>query len=304
MKESTVSIGAMSTGRRIWSWTAIVISVLVLLLALVGIAGTWVARGVVIETGTAVLTSIEEVAGIGREAVGTVNGVVSEVQAVTSQVESAVDNIAQNVSDQGLIMTLLPPEREQQLRNAAERIGDAVASIVATVNAVRDLLDAIDSIPFVEAPRLDPERVTRMETEVQEFRDGLEQLAADIQQFRDGIAGDISRISNAAGAVTDRLGTTSANLNEVDSSLADVQNRARALRENLATIMTVIAIVITLFLAWVIYGMAALARGHWTTLHQRAPMPVLEAISQSPEPVTKAVTSKVEGDPQDEEGAE
>jgi hypothetical protein len=271
-----------------------VISLLVLLITLLGIVGTWIARGVVIDVGTAVLTGIEEVAGIGREAATTVNGVVTEVQSVTGQVETAVDEIAQNVSDQGLVLTLLPPEQEQKIYDAAAKISETVASIVSTFNALQDLLDAIDSIPFVEAPRLDPEKVANLESTAEAISNELEQFAASIQQFRDDAAGNISRVSGAAGAVTDRLDTTVTNLNEVDSALANVQTRAQTLRENLATIVTVIAVVITLILAWVVYGMAALTRNHWRALHPAAPQPAAIAVAPVTEPEVGIATTAMD----------
>jgi hypothetical protein len=271
-----------------------VISLLVLLITLLGIVGTWITRGVVIDVGTAVLTGIEEVAGIGREAATTVNGVVTEVQSVTGQVETAVDEIAQNVSDQGLVLTLLPPEQEQKIYDAAAKISETVASIVSTFNALQDLLDAIDSIPFVEAPRLDPEKVANLESTAEAISNELEQFAASIQQFRDDAAGNISRVSGAAGAVTDRLDTTVTNLNEVDSALANVQTRAQTLRENLATIVTVIAVVITLILAWVVYGMAALTRNHWRALHPAAPQPATIAVAPVTEPEVGIATTAMD----------
>ncbi len=229
--------------------------------------------------GTAVLTSIEQVAGIGRGAVESVRGVATGIQSVTGEVESAVGEIAQNVSDQGVILTLLPTQQEQRVRDAGARVREAVASIVSAYNALQDLLDAIDRIPFVDAPRLDPEKAANLASTAESLQNELEQYAASIQQFRDNAAGSVSRVSDAAGAVTTRLDTTVSNLNEVDSNLADIQTSAQTLTENLVTIVTITAIVITLFLVWTIYGMVLLTQNHWRILHPPARQAEVTAVA-------------------------
>ena len=273
--EESKSRPELSTGRRIWIVTAMVISIIVLVLNVAGIAGTWVARGVVIDIGIATFETIDQVAGIGREGAAAVDDVVAEIRTVTGEVVAAVDEIASDVSNKGIVLTLLPPEKEQRLYDAADRVGETVDSILSVIEAVTGLLEAIDSIPFINLPKPDPAEVEEMQANVQALADDVEQLASDIQQFRDEAAGEISRISSAAEEVGGRLDNTRANLSEIDSSLADIQERANAIKQRFSTIVTVIAVILTLLLAWVAYGMVALTRNYWAELRAPSQPPAL-----------------------------
>lgn len=257
----------MSTGRRVWLWSAIVISVLVLILTLGGIVGTWVARGAAIDVVNGLMDGIDRLAGAGRDGTGLVNSRVGELRATVGEVESAVDEIAQNVSDRGLILTLLPPEKEQELITRAERIKETADSILAAIEAAIDLYTTIDNIPLVNLPRPDEEKLQAVQSDIQAIQDGVDQLTTDIQQFRDDAAAQVGRVSAAAGEINGLMGTAEQTLAQIDEDLARVQTRAQELAGQVATIATLAAIVITLILAWIVYALANTAYGHWQELH-------------------------------------
>lgn len=253
----------MSTGRKMWIWTALVISALILLLLVGGLAGTWVVRNVLDDIVTAGLTAVHDVAGVGREQTAKINGFVGELRGKIGEVEVAVGQVAQNVQDQGLIVTLLPPEKEQELQDVADRITEAVDSIAGVVEAAVGVWDALDSIPFIDMPQLEPERAARLEAGVGEIATSVDQLATDIQAFRDGSAETIGTVAQAANQVNTRLGTTENNLTALDAELANVQTRAMALIDLFRLVATITALVTTLILAWLIYALIILMRRYW-----------------------------------------
>ncbi len=257
----------LSTGRRVWLWTAVIISGIVLLLAAAGIIGTWVGRSVVIDVADGVLDGVYQLAGVGREGVVLVNGHTDDLRVAVEEVETAVDEISQNVSDKGLVLTLLPPEKEQKLADTADRIDEAANNIRSIVVAVVELIDAVSKIPFVNIPEPDPAKVESLQSDILAIQTGVDQLAADIQAFRDDAAGSVDKISGAAGEVASELGNIQDELATIDSNLNDLQTRTGELKSSIRFWTFFIALGLSLLLAWVIYGMVMLIRQKWAELH-------------------------------------
>ena len=257
---------SLSTGRRVWAITAIIISVLVLLLSAAGTVGTWIGRSAVIDVNDSLMEGIDQLAGAGRQGATRLGEGVDEIQATLDEVESAVDEVAENISDRGLVMTLLPPEKEEKLVNTADKIGETLNSITSVVETALDLYKTVDNIPLVNLPKPDEANVQALKDDVQGIQDGVEQLAAGIQEFRDGAASGISNISTAAGNVNDRLETTSQNLSDLDDNLADLQTRANDWQDRFRTIVTILALVLTLILIWGIFAMVNLIMKYWAEL--------------------------------------
>jgi uncharacterized phage infection (PIP) family protein YhgE len=256
----------LSTGRRVWIFAAIGISLLVLLLSVAGIAGTWVVRAVALDVTTGVLDGVDQVAGVGREGVAQLGGDAADLRATVSEVESAVDQIAQNVTDKGLVLTLLPPETEQELDATAERIGESLDDIRSLIRAAVDLIDAVSSLPFVNVPEPDPEEVQALENDVNAIGDAVDQLAADIQAFRDGVATEIAAVSAAVSEVNGWLEKIQQGLGEIDGGLSRVQERANQIAGRLRLWATVIAVLLSMIQAWVSYALVTLIRAYWAEL--------------------------------------
>ena len=261
--EQTKSI---STGYRIWAISAIIISVLVLLLSAAGTVGIWVGRNAAIGVNDTLMESIDHLAGAGRQAASRLGEGVGEINAFVVEVESAVDEIAQNVSDKGVVMTLLPPEKEQNIVDAADNIGETLSSIVSAVETAFDLYKSVDDIPFINLPKPEEARVQALDDNVQEIQDSVDQLVADIQDFRDGAASEVSKVSAAAGEVSDLLGETTQNLTDLDSDLGDLQTRANEWKDRFRTITAIAALILTFIFVWTIYAMIILIKKYWTEL--------------------------------------
>ncbi len=259
---------SLSTGRRLWAITAIIISVLVLLLSAAGTAGTWIGRGAAIDVNDSLMEGVDQLAGVGRQGATRLGEGVDEIRVSVSEVESAVDEVALDVSDKGLVMTLLPPEKEEKIVNTADNIGEILNSITSVVETAFDLYKAVDDIPLINLPKPDEAKVQALNDDVQEIQDGVDQLAAGIQEFRDGAASGISNISAAAGRVNGRLETTSQNLSDLDNNLADLQTRANDWQGRFRTIVTIAAVVVTLILIWVIFAMVNLIMKYWAELQE------------------------------------
>jgi methyl-accepting chemotaxis protein len=258
--------GSNSTGRQVWAVAAIIFSVLVLLLAATGIVGTWVGRSAAIRVNDNLMDVVDRLAGTGLEGISRLGEGIDEINSFVVEVEAAVNELAESVSEKGVIMTLLPPEKEEKVISKADEIGATVESIVSAVESALDLYQTVDDIPFVNLPKPSEADVGTLESSVQEIQDSVAQLATDIQDFRDGAASEVGRISEAAGEVSGRLEETSQNLSDLNSELADLQIRAEEWKSSFRTYSAVAAVVVTLVLLWIIYAMVVLIMKFWAEL--------------------------------------
>ena len=249
--------------RRVWVITAIIICVLVVILSLAGIAGTWVGRGVAINVNDSLMEGVDLLASAGRQGTAQLSDGVSNIQSTVGEVESAVDQVAKNISDKGLVLTLLPPEKEQNVVDAADKVGETLESITSAIEAALDLYTAIDDIPLINLPRPDDAKVLSLGDNIQEINDSVDRLAADIQEFRDGASSEVSDISTAIGQVYDRLDVANQNLFELDSYLTDVQTQANEWQNQFRTITAVASIFVSVIFIWIIYSQIILILIYW-----------------------------------------
>lgn len=264
--KSEYSSKTLSRGRRVWLWLAISISSLVLLLAAAGIVGAWVGRSEGIRFADRALDGVYELAGVGRQGAIRLNEAIGDLFLVTSEVELAVTGLAQSVTDRGVVVTLLPPEKEQQLTESAQRLSDTITSILDVVRTAVSLAEAIDSLPFVNLPKPEEAKLQTMQQNVQEINMAVEQLAADVQSFRDGVATEIGRVATAVNQVNQQLTSTQQSISETEAALARLQTRTQELKQTVRRVLTITAIVLTLLLSWIIYALVVVIRQHWQTL--------------------------------------
>jgi hypothetical protein len=287
---------AASTGRRILIIAVFVISGLVLLLSLVAVVGAWAGRSAAIELVTEFTTGVDQLAGAARNGIAKLDADVDDVRDVVGRVRDAADQAAQNVSDEGLLLTLLPPDIGAQLESLATRVRSTVDSVMMVLSAANDLVDAVRALPFVDVPQA--EDVSAIQNQVQGIRTDVEQLAADVRQFRENAAAEIATVSRTASEIDARLDNTQQDLAAVDGKLAWLQDTANYIKEHFPLWMTIATVLLTALLLWVSYGMIYLMRAYgreWRGSYpERAALPALATV---PEPIAPAkANAPAEGD--------
>lgn len=256
----------ISTSRRVWAVTAIIISVLVLMLAASAIIGVWVGRSAAIQLNDTLMDGIFELADAGRRGASLLSEGVDEVQSLVEEVEDAVDEVAQSVADKGIILTLLPPEKEQKIVEITDSISESLDVILSAVEAAFDLYKAVDDIPLIDLPKPDEEKVQALEDDIQEIQTSVDQLASDIQAFRNEAAAKVGEVTSTAGKVNHILKQTSQDLSVLDDNLADLQIRANEWKARFRTLTAITAVVLSLIFIWSIYALVHLIMKYWHEL--------------------------------------
>jgi hypothetical protein len=250
---------------------SIALCVLVLLASASAIVTTWVTMRTTNEVAIQTLDGIDQAAQGMRDAIGRVDNRVGNAQNQLGSFKQAGEQLAQNVSDKGLVLTLLPPQKEQQLQAAGENLASSLASFHETALAVATLVHAVDQLPFVSLPEPDQQRVQAAEQAIDSVQGSIGELTSDVRQAREGSAGAISRITPLADTVDGRLAVTKSNLGQVDGRLASVQDRVNQYKQTVPTVLFLSATLITLLLLWIIYSQLVLLNLTWKAL--RSPLP-------------------------------
>ncbi|MEJ2599150.1 MAG: hypothetical protein P8Z00_12500 [Anaerolineales bacterium] len=240
--------------KRIQPFLVIAVSVLVLLICAAGIAGFWVVESATSSTAVQMLQAVDNVAQGMRVGVGGVdNGLVSLEESVSS-VEAASDQLSQNVSDKGLLLTLLPTTKEQELTATVQSVRDDFAAIRDFLSATNEMVQAVNNLPFVSIPDNALASIETIQESMIRMTALVENLKASINESRSQAAVNISKITQSAANLNNLLIGMRSDLSQVDAELNTIQVQSRRLQELLPIILISSAIALTLMAIWIAYS--------------------------------------------------
>ena len=251
------------TRRRGWALVSIIASSIILVLAVLGILGVWVASQTAVDVAVGLLNGVENTAQAAQHAVNRVQTGVTNVRADVVDIADSATQLSSNVADQGLILTLLPDEKVQRLDDAVTQVNDTVAALEDSAASARNLYRTMNRIPGVNLPELDETPLANIQTVVTATRDGAAEIKAGVQGVRQKQADAIARVTTAAGKVENRLDDAKNTLDQVNAGLVRLQDRAAQIRGLVPTVFTVGALVVILFMVWVIYTQVVVIRLAW-----------------------------------------
>ena len=113
-----------------------------------------------------------------------------------------VAQVGQNVSDQGIIANLLPPDKETALTLKVNEIKQTVAQVKDGINTVRNIMQVAKAIPFIQTPNLDDSLLGKLDDGIQKIEGLVGQVRQGIEDLRTGVAGAIDRVSSALAQVS------------------------------------------------------------------------------------------------------
>lgn len=247
-------------GRKLWYGIVIGLCILVLLLSAVGIVGTWLTTRALGDVAVAVLGVVDQAAGDVRSVLQRIDQPLAQMYDISTGIAGASAQIGQNVANQGLILTLLPEEKEQRLVELGGTVQDTVSGARDTLAAAMDLYRTIDRLPFVSLPQPIQEGAAAMETSAVETRAAVEQVRQDIQGFRSGAADRIVRVEAGANQVAQNLDGQRQRIATLDANMVALQELAVELQGRVQTSLTVAAVLVSLLLAFILYTQVEVIR--------------------------------------------
>ena len=182
------------------------------------------------------------------------------MQELSIFISTASARLSEKVTDKGLILLLLPEEKEQNLVDLSASVRDTVDTLRSTLEAGRAIYRSIDRIPFVSLPSPGQEQVDKIQGTVGEIQSTAQNVESEIAAFRSGASDQIGKVETLADSLTSRLGEFRGRLANLDARLTIVQESLVQVQKTLQTALVLGAILITVFLAWVIYSQVEVFR--------------------------------------------
>lgn len=232
----------------------IVVSILVLSICAIVIAGTWFLEGKITSAIVAALEGVDITAQTMRNGIGRVDtGLIKFGDAVNS-VEKASEELAQNINDRGLVLNLLSSDREQELTLAIESVQQDFLAIQDLLETTSEMLQMLDSIPFIDTPGKGLAAVETLQDGLNQVIDQVDVLNSEIGEFRSEAAAGISRITAATSRINRQVEVARSDMALVDSDLNALQVQSKKLQRLTPTVLLLNSIFVTLLGIWVIYS--------------------------------------------------
>ena len=258
-------------GKKILYVLVIVMSSLIIFLNVAGIIGAWTVGRMVSNAAVTVFKIVENSAKEIQASAQKVDGVLERFQARTTEITDATRKISQNVADKGLVLLLLPEEREQQLTDNIGSVRDTFGGIKESFTKAVELYRSIDAMPFVNLPSLSEDQLKNIEETMGETQSQAETLRSEIADFRSGAADKIDKVEFAA----DRLGETIQRgrdrVAQVDSRMAKLAAFSIRMQHDIPIIIMILSVILSVILAYVIWTQFEIIRlyaANWRLLGQ------------------------------------
>lgn len=250
----------MRTLKRVLAIVVMIISVLMLVLSLAGIAGTWIARGQLATS----MESIVAAAGGRAEAVqqgldrlgDTLAQAAGEVDAVEQEAQRFGADLEQNKP----LLTAVSDKLGLELSPLVDKAGEIVATIRETVAAVNSIVEGVNALPFVTSPVPEPEALNKLSQD-------LDTLVAEVQDLRTAIdrrQGEI--VQGAVALITMPASQIGATLEGMQAGVAGYSREIDRLQEGLSSLQSAVergltwgAVILTLLLLWFAFSQVGLA---------------------------------------------
>lgn len=239
--------------RKIWYAVVILLCGIIILASLASGAATWITQNALSNTTVAVLQAIENTAGGLQLGIDRIDQPLAEVQTISTEIISKTEEISQNVSDSGVILTLLPSEQESKLLELGDSITTNFKAIKEVLSSTISLFRSINSLPFVNLPSPEQEKIDSIEESINQTQLSIENMRAEIQLFRDQASSSIDRVAERVEQFSNRISETRERLDQVNSELVEVQETTKSLQKTIPGLLVLGAILATIILAFVIY---------------------------------------------------
>ena len=244
----------MGTNNRVQSILYKTISVLVILLNLALIMFVWIVQDDVSSSAVSIFAEVDNVAQVMRNGLTRVEPEIRNLRRLIGEVETASKGIAQNVSEEGIILRLLPETIVDSLTASSQSLRDNFIAVYELLEATSDILIALDKIPFVAIPERGLSTVTTLQVNLEEIAGQVESLKNNIIDVRAETGARISQVTNAAVFLGAKADQFHANLLQIDSDLDSIQISVRKYQRLTPPVVLSSVIIISLLSGWVVYS--------------------------------------------------
>jgi chromosome segregation ATPase len=264
----------MGTAKRILAAIVVVISVLVLVLSLTGIAGTWIVRDQLASDLLGIVTAAETRVSTTKQGLDRLEAVLAQARGQITTVEQDVQAFGADLEQYKPLLAAISDKLGLNLAPLLDSAREIMTTVRETVVAVDSAIEAINAIPFVSVPVPELESIKKLSQDVDNFRTEVQNLRTAIEQRRSEIIGGAISIVTTP---TSQLGSA---LDEMQATISGYSQQLDSVQEGLSTFKSAIrrgltwtAVISTLILLWLVFSQSVLLVLGWRAFSNRTLLP-------------------------------
>jgi len=251
----------MGTSSRVQPILYKTISVLVILVNLALITFVWIVQDDVSSSAVAIFVEVDNVTQVLRNGIDRVEPEIRNLRRLIGQVETASEEISQNVSEEGIILRLLPETVVESLTSSSQSLQENFIAVYELLGATSDILLALDKMPFVEIPARGLSTIATLQENMEEIAGQVETLVDNVNDGRSEAGARISTVTDAAvflGAEADQF---HADLIQINTDLESIQISVRRYQRLTRPVVLSAVIIFSLFSGWIMYSQVVMISG-------------------------------------------
>jgi len=251
------------TLKRVLAAATIVASVLMLVLSLAGVAGTWVVRSRLVDSLTSIMATVEAETAQVQQQMERLDVALTQAREQLAAIEQEVQALGSDPNETAPLLTALAGRLETDFAPVVARAQATTRTFLETVAAVNLIVENLNALPLGE-PVVDLERLNRLAEEIETTQAELQNLRLLIEQ-RGGeiVASTISVIATSISRIRSGLDEAQATLSGYSQQIAAVQADLQALKSVSERWLTWTSAIFTLILAWLAFSQVALLLLGW-----------------------------------------
>jgi methyl-accepting chemotaxis protein len=254
----------MQTLKRILAAVVIVISVLLLVLSLAGIVGTWMLRAQLAQDLVRLATAAETQAAAVKQGLDRLDTVLTRARDEVAGVEQDVQAFGTDLEQNKPLLTAISNVLGVELNPLVDSAREIMAGVREAVAAVNSAIEAINALPFVSVPTPELAGVKELARDVESFRTQVQELRAAVDQRRtEIIQGATSLITTPASQIRSTLDEMQTTVSGYSRQLGAVQERLVDFKSSIGGRLTWAAVMLTLLLLWMAFSQAGLVVLGW-----------------------------------------
>jgi chromosome segregation ATPase len=236
-----------------------VISVLVLVLGLAGIAGTWLVRSRLDDGLGRIMTAAEAEAAGAQQELDRLDAALTQASTQLAAVEQEAQALGTDLDQNQPLLTALTDKLGVDLAPLAARAREMMDTIRETVAAANSVVETINALPFVSKPIPELEKLNSLAAEIDTFETEVQNLRLTIEQRRSEIiAGGVSIVTTPAARIRSGLDRAQATVSGYSQRLGTLREDLSALKVTIGNWLTWLAVILSLILLWLALSQAAL----------------------------------------------
>jgi hypothetical protein len=192
--------------RKILGYFAMFLSIDVLIASILSLIFMWLAFTAAGNMLVSLFVAAEKATAVADKALTQIDNTMvdfgTKADALSNDVAQVGQNVWQNVSDQGVIMTLLPPEKETALSDKVNEVKQTLSQAKDAIDSVRNFMNVFQALPFIQTPSLDDSLLGKLDKLIQDVEKFVSDVKQGVEDLRNGVAGAIDQVSSALSQIS------------------------------------------------------------------------------------------------------